>query len=45
MIAQACTLKEAILAIEEGMKSTMCDYSIAEVKETNIIDVFKVESK
>jgi len=45
MIAQACTLKDAIEVLEEGMKSTMCDYSIAEVKETNIIDVFKFESK
>ena len=45
MIAQACTLKEAIVVIEEGMKSTMCDYSIAEVKETNIIDVFTFEEK
>ena len=26
MIAQACTLKEAIAVLEEGMKSTMCDY-------------------
>lgn len=45
MIAQACTLKEAIAVLEEGMKSTMCDYLIAEVKETNIIDVFPFESK
>ena len=45
MIAQACTLKEAIAVLEEGMKSTMCDYSIAEVKETNIIDVFTFEEK
>ena len=45
MIAQACTLKEAIQVLEEGMKLTMCDYSIAEVKETNIIDVFTFESK
>ena len=45
MIAQACTLKEAIAVFEEGMKSTMCDYSIAEVKETNIIDVFTFEEK
>ena len=45
MIAQACTLKEAISVLEECMKNTMADYSIAEVKETNIIDVFKFESK
>ena len=45
MISQACTLKEAILVLEEGMKSTMCDYSIAEVKETMLMDVFPFEVK
>ena len=45
IIAQACNLKEAISVLEEGMKSTMCDYSITEVKETNIIDMFPFESK
>ena len=46
MMAQACTLKEAIAVLEEGMKSTMADYSIASVKETSIMDVFpfRVES-
>ena len=43
MIAQAHTLKEAIQLLEEAMKSTIIDYSIAEVKETNIIDVFTFE--
>ena len=45
MIVQSCTLKEAIEVLEEGMKSTMCDYLIADVKETNIIDVFTFEEK
>ena len=45
MIAQACTLKEAISVLEEGMKSTMADYSIAEVKETTLMDVFPFEVK
>ena len=45
MIAQARTLKEAIQLLEEAMKSTIIDYSIAEVKETNIIDVFTFEEK
>ena len=45
MIAQACTLKEAISVLEEGMKSTTCDYSIAEVKETMLMDVFPFEVK
>lgn len=45
MIAQACTLKEAISVLEEGMKNTMADYSIAEVKETMLMDVFPFEVK
>ena len=45
MIAQACTLKEAISVLEEGMKNTMADYSIAEVKETMLMDVFPFEEK
>ena len=40
MLAQASTLKEAIEVLEEGMKGTMADYSIAEVIETQILDVF-----
>ena len=40
MLAQASTLKEAIAVLEEGMKGTMADYSIAEVIETQILDVF-----
>lgn len=40
MLAQACTLKEAIDVLEEGMKGTMADYSIAGVNETQIMDVF-----
>ena len=45
MIAQACTLKEAISVLEEGMKNAMADYSIAEVKETMLMDVFPFEVK
>ncbi len=40
MLAQACTLKEAIAVLEEGMKNTMADYSIASVSETMLMDVF-----
>ena len=40
MFAQACTLKEAIAVLEEGMKSTMADYSIGSVAETMLMDVF-----
>lgn len=45
MMAQACTLKEAIAVLEEGMRSTMADYSIASVKETSIMDVFPFKVK
>ena len=40
MLVQACTLKEAIEVLEEGMKGTMADYSMAGVNETEIMDVF-----
>ena len=40
MLGQACTLKEAIAVLEEGMKNTMADYSIASVSETMLMDVF-----
>lgn len=40
MLAQATTLKEAIAVLEDGMKGTMADYTIASVTETMIMDVF-----
>ncbi len=40
MLAQANTLKEAITVLEEGMKGTLADYTIASVAETQIMDVF-----
>lgn len=40
MLAQASTLKDAITVLEEGMKGTMADYTIAGVNETQIMDVF-----
>ena len=40
MLAQACTLKEAIAVLEEGMKGTMADYTIASVTETMLMDEF-----
>lgn len=47
MLAQACTLKEAIAVLEEGMKGTLADYTIASVAETMLMDVFpfSVESE
>lgn len=40
MLAQASTLKEAIAVLEEGMKGTLADYTIASVAETEIMDVY-----
>jgi hypothetical protein len=40
MMAQASDLKEAIAVLEEGMKGSMADYSIASVNETMLMDVF-----
>ncbi|MDR1356078.1 MAG: DUF4494 domain-containing protein [Tannerellaceae bacterium] len=40
MLAQASNLKEAIAVLEDGMKGTMADYSIATVTETTLVDVF-----
>jgi len=45
MIAQACTIKEAIGVLEEGMKATMCDYTIASVSETMIVDIFPFKTE
>ena len=40
MIAQACTLKEAIDELEKGMKGSMGDYEIASVAETPLMNIF-----
>lgn len=44
MLAQACTLKEAIAVLEDGMKGTMADYTIASVTETQLMDVFPFDA-
>ena len=40
MLAQASNLKDAIAVLEDGMKGTLADYTIASVTETQIIDIF-----
>jgi len=40
MMAQASTLKEALAVLEDGMKGTLADYTIASIAETSIMDVF-----
>lgn len=44
MLVQASTLKEAIAVLEEGMKGTMADYTIASVTETPLMDVFPLDA-
>lgn len=44
MLAQACTLKEAISVLEDGMKGTLADYTIASVTETQLMDVFPFDA-
>lgn len=39
-LVEGCNLESARRNIDEAMGSTMIDYSIASVSETNIIDVF-----
>lgn len=44
MLAQASTLKEAIDVLEEGMKGTWADYTIASVTETQLIEVYPFDA-
>ncbi len=44
MLAQACTIEEAMVVLKEGMKGTMCDYTVSSQSETKIMDVFPFTS-
>ena len=44
MLAQASNLKEAITVLEDGMKGTLADYTIASVTETQLMDVFPFDA-
>ena len=44
MLVQATTLEEAKNGLVEGMKSTMCDYSIENIGETKLMDVFPFDA-
>ena len=44
MLAQASSLKEAIAVLEDGMKGTLADYTIASVTETPLMDVFPFDA-
>ena len=45
MLAQATTLKEAIAVLEDGMKGTLADYTIASVTETQLMDSIPIRRK
>jgi hypothetical protein len=45
MLTQASNIKEAIAVLEEGMKGTLADYTIASVSETMIVDIFPFSEK
>ncbi len=45
MLAQASDIKEAIAVLENAMKGSMADYTIASVSETPIMDVFPFAPK
>lgn len=44
MLAQASNLKEAIAVLENGMKGTLADYTIASVTETALMGVFPFDA-
>lgn len=41
MLVQAADIRKAIERLDEGMKMSMMDYTIASITETNIMDVFR----
>jgi hypothetical protein len=45
MLAQASDLKEAITVLEEGMKGSLADYTIASVAESPLMDIFSFAPK
>lgn len=45
IMVQAKDLRDAAKVFDEGMKGTMSDYQIANIKETSIIDIFRYEPK
>lgn len=44
ILVQAADLRDAIKKLDEGMKGTMADYTIASVSETAIMDVYPYEA-
>ena len=44
MMVQANDVKEAWDGLQEGMKGSMADYTVAAITETTIMDVYKYEA-
>ena len=44
MMVQAVDFQDAVKALIKGMQSSACDYEIASITETKIIDVYKYEA-
>ncbi len=44
MMVQANNIKEAWDGLQEGMKGSMADYTVAAITETTIMDVYKYEA-
>lgn len=45
VLVQASDLRDAVKKLDEGMKGTMADYTIASVAETAIMDVYPYETE
>ncbi len=45
MLVQAADIRGAIKYLDEQMRGTICDYTIAEMKETTIVDVIPYKSE
>ena len=45
VLVQAADLRDAVKKLDEGMKGTMADYTIASVAETQIMDVYPYEAE
>jgi len=44
MMVQANNIKEAWDGLQEGMKGSMADYTVAAITETTIMDIYKYEA-
>ena len=45
LLVQSSDLREAVHAIDNHMRGSLCDYRIAEVKETAIVDVYAYQAE